>query len=78
MTVTTRAAHTTTTKKFVLPYSNPEGVFVGIATEMVVVVAAVKADVVLVIVLPVVVMLHSSVKLTSVPNTVQLNRAAHV
>ena len=48
----------------------------GTATEMVVVVAAAKADVVLVIVLPVVVMLHSSVKSATVPGTVQLNLAA--
>ena len=49
----------------------------GTATEIVVVVAAAKADVVLVIALPIVVMLHSSVKLNNVPGTVQLNLAAH-
>ena len=49
----------------------------GTTTEMVAVVAA-KADVVLVIVLSVVVMLHSSVKLAIVPGTVQLNLAVHL
>ena len=74
---TTDAPHPTTTKKFLLPNSNPDGLFVGHVIEMVVVVAAVKADVVVVIVLSAVVMLHSSVKSTSVPGTVQLNLAAH-
>ena len=39
MKATTDAPHPTSTKKYVLPYSNTEGVLVGTATEMVVVVA---------------------------------------
>ena len=74
---TTNAPHPTTRKNFVLPYLNPDDLFVGIATKMVVVVTAVKADVVVVIALVVVVMLHSSLKSTTVPGTVQLNLAAH-
>ena len=49
----------------------------GTAMEMVVVLAAAKADVLLVIVLSVVVMLHSLVKSAMVPGTVQLNLAVH-
>ena len=74
---TTDAPHPTGTNKYVLLYLIPEDVLVGTATEMVVVVAAAKADVVLVTLLPVLVMLHSSVKLSNVPGTVQLNLAVH-
>ena len=65
-----------TTKTTDAPHPISTNVFPYSATEMFVVVAAAKADVVLVIALPVVVMLHSSVKSATVPGTVQLNLAA--